>query len=454
MKVLLWISLFIVPIFATDVYENLSLDSAIKILKEKNLEVSVARFDEQIKEFEHEIAKSYNYGKLDFVQIAMRSNDAGNVFGFKLQSREATFGDFGFADFLSPPPGTTNILEVQPYDLNYPKARNHFQSKLQYQLPIYVGGKLEQYGKITKALQKMSVLDTQKILNEKLFQLKKSFYDIYLLDTYIHNLSIINKNMNKLENMASSMIEEGYAKKVDLLEVQAKRANITRMLHQADANKKLVYHFVSFLLNSKVKSIQGSVDEIRYKKYKIDTILNRNIDIKKAKQGLDITKMAIELSKSSNLPEIGAFAEYSSADNTFLGNFSDHDAYTVGLQFKWNIFSGGASSNSIQKARVENLKVQQQVELAKKGITLKVDKINTEIKSYDFDIDSLKKEIELTRTIYQNYLGRYQEKLVSINDVIIKQSLEIQKILELNKIQNDRSSKILELEKIANGEEI
>ena len=35
----------------------------------------------------------------------MRSNDAGNVFGFKLQSREATFGDFGFTEFLAQMPG-------------------------------------------------------------------------------------------------------------------------------------------------------------------------------------------------------------------------------------------------------------------------------------------------------------------------------------------------------------
>jgi hypothetical protein len=32
--------------------------------------------------------------------MALRSNDAGNVFGFKLQSREANFGDFGFSDFM------------------------------------------------------------------------------------------------------------------------------------------------------------------------------------------------------------------------------------------------------------------------------------------------------------------------------------------------------------------
>lgn len=455
MRVLLWLCVIALPIFAsTEAYKNLSLEEAISILKKDNLEINVAKFDEKIKTFEHEIAVGYNYGKLDFVTSAMRSNDAGNVFGFKLQSREATFGDFGFADFLSPPPGTTDILKVQPKDLNYPDARNHFQTKLQYQLPIYVGGKLEQYGKITKALEKMSRLDTQKITNEKIYQLKKSFFDIYLLNTYLHNLEIIQNNMIRLEKMAQSMIDEGYAKKVDLLEVQSKRANVVRMTNKAEANKKLVYHFISFLLNAKVESISGNYEKVEAKTLDIDKILNQNLDIKKAKQGLAITDMAVDLEKSANLPQIGAFAEYGSADDTFLGDFADHDSYTFGVQLKWNIFNGGVDNKNIEKARVENLKVQSQVDLAIKGITLKVEKITTEIRSFDFDIRSLEKELELTRSIYKNYLGRYQEKLVSINDVIIKQSLEIEKILKLNEVQNSRASKILELEKIANGEEI
>jgi len=455
MRVLLWLCVIALPIFAsTEAYKNLSLEEAISILKKDNLEINVAKFDEKIKTFEHEIAVGYNYGKLDFVTSAMRSNDAGNVFGFKLQSREATFGDFGFADFLSPPPGTTDILKVQPKDLNYPDARNHFQTKLQYQLPIYVGGKLEQYGKITKALEKMSRLDTQKITNEKIYQLKKSFFDIYLLNTYLHNLEIIQNNMIRLEEMAQSMIDEGYAKKVDLLEVQSKRANVVRMTNKAEANKKLVYHFISFLLNAKVESISGNYEKVEAKTLDIDKILNQNLDIKKAKQGLAITDMAVDLEKSANLPQIGAFAEYGSADDTFLGDFADHDSYTFGVQLKWNIFNGGVDNKNIEKARVENLKVQSQVDLAIKGITLKVEKITTEIRSFDFDIRSLEKELELTRSIYKNYLGRYQEKLVSINDVIIKQSLEIEKILKLNEVQNSRASKILELEKIANGEEI
>lgn len=448
MRVLFLCSILILPLFASVTeYKNLKLNSAIKILKEKNIEVDVASMDVKIKSLEHFLAKSYNYGKLDFIHTALYSNDSGKVFGFKLESREATFGDFGFSEFNS---ANSNILSVQPKELNYPDARAHFQTKFTYQLPIYTGGKLEQYGKITASLKKLALLDKEKILFEKIFQLKKSYYDIYLLNTYTKNLKVISKNMQKLENMVQNMLEEGYAKRIDILEVQAKKANVDRMIKKSEANRELVYHFISFLLNSKVKSIISNKTLMKSPTCNSEEILNNNIDIKKAKEGLDITLMSIQLEKSSYLPTLGAFAEYQMADDEIV---TSNNSYTVGLQLKWNIFSGGASSYGVEKARVENLKVQKQLNLAKQGIILQVKKILTEIKSFDFDIESLEKEINLTRSIYKNYLGRYQEKVVSINDVIIKQSLEIEKVLELNRVQNQRSSKILELEKIA-GEEI
>ncbi len=455
MKMILWLIFVTLPIFAqTQIYTHLDLNRAIKILKRDSLEINIAKFDEDIKLFEHKIAKGYNYGKLDLIQLALRSNDAGNVFGFKLQSREANFGDFGAEEFMNNFLAGHPDYVTPPNDLNYPDARNNFQTKLHYEVPIYTGGKLEQYSKITAALTKLSKLDTKKIVNEKIYQLKKSYYNIYLLDSYLKNLSIIDKNMLKLEDMARAMIQEGYAKKVDLLEVQSKKANVVRMINTAKANKKLVLHFISFLLNSKVKSISGVYKKVMPKTFDLHEILKKNIDIQKAMQGLKITDMNIKLQESSRLPTIGAFAEFSSADNTFLNDFKKHDAYTIGMQFKWNIFNGNIDENRIEKARIKNLKVKAQLELAKEGIALKVAKIKTEIESMDFDIDSLNTELKLARTIYKNYLGRYQEKLVSINDVIIKQSLEIQKVLKLKEVQNKRTSKILELENIANGEGI
>jgi len=469
MKKTLLAMVMTLPLFA--VQQNLTLEQALDLVRQNNIEIKVAEQDILMKEQEHNEAVGYNYGRLDLVINALRSNDAGNVFGFKLQSREATFRDFGFSDFLggvgqalgmangdfgaftqmmSNPAMQNRLLDTVPDDLNYPDARNHFQEKIQYQIPIYVGGKLQKYGEITDKMTTISKLDRQKVLNQKLFETRKSYYNISLVDNYIKNLNQILKNVEELEETVKNMVDEGYALDIDLLQVQTKKADVLRMINQAKLNRDLAYQYLSFLLDDKVVSIVVLDNDVPMPRMKKEEMLGRNIDIQKAHMGLEVTDLAIDVEKAGFLPQIGAFAEYGSADNTFLNDFSDKDAYTFGVQLKWNIFNGFVDKSKYEKAKIQNIKMQHQLELAKKGIGLQIDKIITSIKSKDYDIQSLREKVKFTKRVYENYYNRYKEGLISINDVLIKNSEEIQAVLNLVKTRFERNNKVFELENIIN----
>jgi outer membrane protein TolC len=454
-------------------FTNLSLEHAIKVMKNNNLELKISKFDEQMKAHEAKIAQGHNLGKLDLKVQALRSNDAGNVFGFKVKSREANFADFGFVDFMGAigqgaeqangdfgafsqglAQQGDSILAIQPQDLNYPDARNHFQTTLTYMVPLYTGGKLDQYAKITKALQTMSQLDTSKILNEKIFQTTKTFYDISLIEQYLVNLQSIVDNISQLENIVNAMEEEGFAKEIDGLEVQARKAEAQSMLSQAGYNKELAYQYLSFLLNHKVKSIQPINNLAPMPNVVKDEVHNSNLDIQKAKLGLKITDMAIKVQESNFLPTVGAFGEYGSTDNKIFNEFIDKDFYTVGLQLEWNLFNGNIDKYNLEKAKVENMKVRDQVELAKKGICLKVRKLLTESKSKDSLIISLETQLNFAAKVYENYQERYKEGLSSISDVLIKQSKELEVLLKLLTAKNDRNAKVFEIISIINKGEI
>ena len=425
----------------------LSLNEAIEILKTKNLEIEVAKLEEKSAKVNEQTVLGKNWGTLNFTQDFARSNDAGNVFGFKLTSREATFGDFGFSEFDSTNPG---ILAVQPKDLNYPDDRNFFQSKLKYEVPLFTGFALSYYSDIMSNVSKIKKLDKSKVINEKVYQLRKSYYDMALLNDSIDHLNKILQNIETLENTTQNMIDVGYAKKVDLLEVKAKKGNVTRILIKLNANKKLLYHYISFLLNQNIKQITPPSSPIALPTYDDNTIINSNLDIQKASTALVIKHDMVSVSQAAYYPTVGAFAEIATADDTFLGDASKHKAYTVGARLSWNIFNGAIDSAKIEKAKIQNLQMQSKVSLAKEGIKLKLAKIRTEITSANAKIDSLEKELILADTIYDNYEGRYKEKLSSMSDVIIKQSAQIEKILQLLAAENERNEKIFALEKLAN----
>lgn len=427
---------------------GLSLPAALEILESNNLEIKSAALDVQSASSDTSIAKGYNFGSLDLTQNVMRSNEAGNVFGFKLSSREATFGDFGFSAF---DPTNPNLLTVQPKDLNYPGYQNYYQSKLTYMVPLFVGGKLNAYGDIAEKMEQIKKLDQSHVKTEKVYETRKSYYDMALLQNSIDHMKTIHKNISTLERTTQMMIQEGYAKKVDLLEVEARKANVERSITEMEANKKLLYHYLSFLLNTPVTEIELPSNDYPTSAISEEDVLANNTDLKKAAQGLEIRDRLVDVAYAPFLPQIGAFAEASSADDTFLGDFNDHKAYTIGAKLSWNLFNGGVDKNSLEKARIEKIKTTTQVELAKKGIALQYDKIRTEIESLTSQVKSLEKELELSSQIYKNYEGRYHEHLASMSDVIIKQSQQIEKVLNLQMVKNQRNERIFALEKLSNG---
>ncbi|DAB37586.1 MAG TPA: transporter [Sulfuricurvum kujiense] len=434
---------------------GLSLPAALEILENNNLEIKTAALDVQSASSDTSIAKGYNFGSLDLTQNVIRSNDAGNVFGFKLSSREADFNDFGFDQFLGQmsglPGNTQQLLATQPKNLNYPGYQNYYQSKLTYMVPLFVGGKLSAYGDIAEKMEEIKKLDESHVKTEKIYETRKSYYDMALLQNSIDHMKTIHKNISTLERTTQMMIQEGYAKKVDLLEVEARKSNVERSLTEMEANKKLLYHYLSFLLNTPVTEIELPSNDYPTSTISEEDVLANNTDLKKAAQGLEIRERMVDVAYAPFLPQIGAFAEASSADDTFLGDFNDHKAYTIGAKLSWNLFNGGVDKNSLEKARIEKIKTTTQVELAKKGIALQYDKIRTEIESLNSQVKSLEKELELSSQIYKNYEGRYHEHLASMSDVIIKQSQQIEKVLNLQMVKNQRNERIFALEKLSNG---
>lgn len=425
--------------------EPLSLDRAIQKVKDQNREVDIAKMDELLKTLDVQIASASHYGALDFAHNALRSNDALNVFGYKLQSREATFADFGFEQLGD---RINSNYQSTPSDLNEPQDRNHFSTTLTYTLPLYTGGKITQHEKITKALRYLSSLSKEEVRLQKIYEVKKSFYDIALMQAYVRDLCTIENNMQRVYRKAKAMQEEGYAKKVDLLEIETRLADVQRHFESAKANEALLYHYLSFLLDEPVTEIVVPDEEGVVVKVYEEERLRQNIAVKKAEKSVEISKMNIALQESAYYPQVGAFAQYGSSDDKWLNDFAQKDAYTVGVQIKWNVFNGGADKANIEKARVQHLKAEQELILSQKSLLLHVKQLQTKLHNYAYEIGSLKKEVDLAQQIYENYAGRYEQKLLSINDVMMKQTEVLQTVLRLLEAQNAHNATVFELEKI------
>jgi outer membrane protein TolC len=61
--------------------------------------------------------------------------------------------------------------------------------------------------------------------------------------------------------------------------------------------------------------------------------------------------------------------------------------------------------------------------------------------------------LKFAKKVYENYSSRYKEGITSITDVLIKQSKELEMLLKLLTVKNERNTKIFELNSILNAGE-
>ena len=109
-------------------------------------------------------------------------------FNSKLSSREASFRDFGFAQV-----GNMSNFDIQPKDLNYPEARNNFNTKLTYDIPLFTGFKLSNQKDIVCHFVGTDFFANS--LNNDNFYFHASFNDLetYLKTKQIENSTILIK---------------------------------------------------------------------------------------------------------------------------------------------------------------------------------------------------------------------------------------------------------------------
>lgn len=447
-----------------EVKNQVTLEQLIELVKANNKDIKIAEFDQKIKEFEHSVAVGYMFGKLDLSETYSKTDQPGYVFGTKLAQRRAEFIDFGFDQFLSQMPGllspdpavqqqtSQNILSTQPSKLNYPDPIENYETKFSYQLPIFTGNKLEGYREITKKLSKLYNINKEKVELDKIAEAKKGFYDTLLLDEYVTDLQKIKDNVDTLQRSVEEFVKEGYASKVDLLEVKAKKAEVEEMLIKSMANKELSLAFLSFLADNEIGSLSGSFKELdNEKNIELDTILKNNKDIKMASLGSKIAQENVDMERGSYYPTLGGFAE-GGWNNENFGEFGNTNYYLFGVQAKLNIFNGGIDHANYQKAKIGYLKAKEQESLAKSGITLKTKQLTTELKGIKARIEALSDGVALNEELFETYKERYNQKLASMNDLLIKESNLLESTLKLYEVQNQKNTKLFELDKISGME--
>jgi len=401
-------------------------------------------------------AKGMEWGKLTFSTNVSRTNDALYVFGMKLESREATFRDFGFSDFLANMPGLLSgkvsgnqVLSIQPNDLNNPAPRTNVKTKLVYEIPIFTGFKLT-YAKEMAKLQIRA--NKYKYAHDKealALEVLKAYNGAVAAKYFISALESAKKTTASLISMIKNFYKEGMATKIDLLQAQKRYNEVNAMLIQAKNRYKLALSYLEFLTDDPtIDGVEGFkiiIPPNESLKTLIKTAIENRNDLKWMQANVKTMQKKIKFEKADKYPMIGAHLEYGFVDNKPTLSLKK-DYYLAAVGLKWNLFDKATDAN-VQKSKIEAMQTALYYQYMKKGIALDVKQKYLNYKEKQAIVKEKITNKELADEILQKYIYMYKQGMVNITILLMKEAEDRKANAELIKARYDEAIAAAELEK-------
>lgn len=392
-----------------------------KSLKAKKLSIDKSKLDLQK-------AKSYDYGALIFTENIARTNNALNTFGMKLMSREASFKDFGFADFLShtPSPMSPSVLSVQPKDLNYPEDRTNYETKVTYEVPLFTGYKLSNAKKMASLQVKANLAKYKHDEKQLGLDVLQAYNGAVAAKYFIDATQKAKEATKSFVYFATEMYKEGFVTSIDVKQAKVYDMKINSQLLESKNKYSLAIAYLKFLTDDKTISDVADFKNIEIQEKALEILQaqaykNRD-DFEWMKQNTNTMQKKIAFEKSGNYPMVGAHLEYGYNDNTFNNLDGDHDYYTAAVGLEYKIFDGDALSADIQKAKIDYATTKHYLEYMKNGIKLQVEKASLTLKTKKSILKEKLKAKNLADEVLVQASEMYKNQLMKMSDLLMQQA--------------------------------
>jgi outer membrane protein TolC len=390
----------------------ITLQEALEAALKSNKEIIMAGLDEESAHARFKQTEAVFLPQINLSYSAMSSNNPLNAFGFKLQQQAVTPTDFN------------------PMVLNDPSATQNFMTKAEWLQPIV---NLDRWSARQAAQEQQEVytFKTKRTKEYVSFEVQKAYAQLRLAHQAKGVFEEALQTISAIYNSTNNRYEKGYLQKSDVLQVQVQVKTTENKLAEARSNIQNASDYLGLLMGTQANVVY-QVDSIALVTLMDNfetTIPDDRADFKAMQSAVNAHELMINSGKMGYLPKLNAFGEYMFNDSEPLGFGSD--SYLVGARLSWTLFNGNATRSKISEQRIEKNKTVEQLALQKDQAQLELNKTSRQLQDALFTIQqqeiAVSQSVEALR-IVQN---RYQQGLVTTNDVLQSQSLLAQQKLLL-----------------------
>lgn len=329
-------------------------------------------------------------------------------------------------------PGALNQVGQGMVDALRTDTRNMFGGMVTLTQPIFMGGKIIAYNKITKFAEQLAESQHATELQDVILNTDQAYWQV---------ISLVNKKklaesflelVKKLDSDVSKMVAEGVATKADELSVKVKvneaEMTLTKVENGLSLSKMVLCQLCGIPLETPITLADESMENITlpdtYIEGNVNTALSNREELKSLELASKIYRQKVNVTRSEFLPSVGLTATYLVTNPSLVNGFERkmRGMWGVGMMVKIPVFHWGEGIYKVKAAKAEANIAQYKLDDVKEKVELQVTqatyKVNEATKKLAMAEKNMAKADENLR--YAN-LG-FQEGVIPTSNVLEAQT--------------------------------
>ena len=398
--------------------QSVSFDKILETTIKNSKDLQKQKLNIESSKLDIENIDAVSYGKFSLSEEISRTNHSGYVFNSKLSSREATFNDFGFTpSAMAQAMAGQNVI---PDNLNYPSARNNFNTKLTYDIPLFTGFKLSNQKDILKLQEQANSIKYNLDKKELEFEVLKAYNSAVVAKDFVKALEKAKESVLFMKNGAIAFHKEGLVTKIDVNEAKVYESNINSQLLEAKNNFQLALAYLGFLSSydsiTDVENLENIYFKFPNEKELYEQALKNRDEIKMQNIQVNASKKNIDIAKAAYYPSVFSRLEYGFNDDT-LTLSQDKDYYMAMVGITITLFDNTRNIEK-QKSKIEYTKATINQEKLKDAIKLELKKAVLNLETKEKILLEKMQAKNLAFDILEQAKLQYKNQLISMTTLL------------------------------------
>ncbi len=429
--------------------KELTLKEAIDTALKNSYQLKASKKLLKAKEFEYKATKGLRWPTLKFTEMFMRTNVPGWAMMNELNQHRLTMLSSGkYVDM-------TAMNGMMPFPMfnkpSFPEW-NNWQTKIEFQLPIFTAGKIPTGIKMRKKEYDATKKDVKRTEQKVIYDVSKAYYGALLAKEAIKLAKEAYKTVEKHYKTAKSMYENGLAIYADVLRAKVYLMDVKSKITEAE-NQYLVAK-KGLLLAMGVEDVNpASIEVVGELKFH-DTdksvdyweyyAINNRPDFQALKERVENAKRMVKFVKADMYPMVGAFGAYQmdDKDNPFG---SDGTGWTVGVALTWNVFDGFKTLNKYKAAKETYKYYSHQKKGFEEFIKFSVFQAYANLQTAKEKLKTAEQNVEWAKEILKVTETRYKNQMATMIDLLDTQTMYDKVKFEKAKATYDANVALLDL---------